>query len=162
MTSRIPTELRALRDLFHRCDPAPEHLVVAAYAAPSRTREWSGACSLELVADSAETPEPARVRHSGDYEKPRVLTFMMPGRVLEIGLTPTLPGMFRAAGSVINHAGHDEADGKVVVRHAEGECAGGLDDHGGFQVDDVPSGPVSVVFHPTRSSAPAVADWLVC
>jgi hypothetical protein len=158
MNWRIPSEFRRLREIFQTCDPVPEQAVAAAYAAMERKWDRREAGVLELVGDSAEAP--ARVR-SGGGPTPRVLTFMMPGRVLEMDLVPTIEGMYRASGMVMNRAGHTPPAGEVVLRHSAGECRGALDEHGAFRVADVPRGPLSVVFRPVRS-APAIADWLVC
>lgn len=160
MKPRIPTELRALRELFHACDPAPERVVNAAYTASARVREWCGSGVLELVSDSADAPVPSRVRGPRDAPEPRVLTFMTPGRVIEMDLVPALPGLLRATGMVISKAGHAAA-GELVVRHPEGELVGALDEHGTFRVEDIPSGPLSLVFRTARSE-PVIADWLVC
>lgn len=159
MSRRIPVELRALRDLFHRCDPTPDHMVHAAYAAAARVREWGGGVALELVGDSAEAPVPTRA--GAQRSESRVLTFLMPGRVLEIDLVPTVDGMFRASGMVISRAGQGIPEGEVVLRYPDGQQSGQLDKHGGFTVHDVPSGPLSMVFRPASAPA-AVADWLVC
>ncbi|MBB5154594.1 hypothetical protein [Saccharopolyspora phatthalungensis] len=153
-----PAELQRLRELFQSCDPIPEHAVVGAYGALVRRSPHQDPVVLKLVGDSADSP--ARVRSSGRPE-PRVLTFAMPGRVLEIDLIPTVGGQYRASGIVLNRAGQATPTGEVVLRHTAGECVGCLDEHGAFRVADVPRGPLSVVFRPVRS-APAVADWLVC
>ncbi|GAA0505594.1 hypothetical protein GCM10011581_32360 [Saccharopolyspora subtropica] len=156
MSRDLPTELRNLRALFQSFDPVPPHLAESAYAAVGR-RSPAGSAALELVGDSAESL--ARVRAPGP--EPRVLTFAMPGRVLELDLVPTVEGWYRASGMVLNRAGQAPPEGDVVLRHPAGECVGPLDEHGAFQVVDVPRGPLSVVFRPVRS-APAIADWLVC
>ncbi|MEV5541110.1 hypothetical protein AB0L13_30140 [Saccharopolyspora shandongensis] len=157
MSRWMPSELRRLREIFQSCDPVPERALAGAYSAMARRSPHLDRVALELVGDSAESS--ARVR-SGRPE-PRVLTFAMPGRVLEIDLVPTVAGQYRASGMVLNRAGHAAPAGEVVLRHPAGECAGPLDEHGAFRVPDVPRGPISVVFRPLRS-APAVADWLVC
>ncbi|MGW3468313.1 hypothetical protein ACWDKQ_07520 [Saccharopolyspora sp. NPDC000995] len=157
MNQRIPVELRGLRDLFRSCDPIPEQALAGAYAAMAQRSPIEDPVVLKLVGDSAESL--ARVR-SGQPE-PRVLTFAMPGRVLEVDLVPTVGGLYRASGMVLNRAGQAPPVGEVVLRHPAGECAGPLDEYGAFRVADVPRGPLSVVFRPVRS-APAVADWLVC
>jgi hypothetical protein len=159
MSFPIPPELRALRKFFHAHDPVPERVVTAGYAAAELARECDGTGTLELVSDSAETP--TKVRSSSGSSPTRVLTFAMPGRILEMDLVPTTPGMFRATGMVISRAGQGIPTGDVAVRHPFGQCTGGLDQHGGFRVEDVPSGPMSVVFRPTRAT-PAIADWFVC
>lgn len=157
MGSRFPAELQSLRRFFQQYDPAPEHTVAAAYAALGR-RFGAGATALELVADSAA--DQSRVR-STSGPQPRVLTFAMPGRVLELGLVPGRSGTFHASGMVLNRAGHTPPDGEVVIRHPRGSCRGDLDEYGVFEVDGVPRGPISVVLQ-SRCSAPAVTDWLVC
>ncbi|QUH05337.1 hypothetical protein HUO13_35220 [Saccharopolyspora erythraea] len=158
MRVRPPAELRVLRDLFETCDPAPQRLVEAAYAAASRKWSGGGSTALRLVGDSADAP--ARTRRAGMCDA-RVLTFAMPGRMLEMDLIPTTEGLFRAVGLVLGRPGHSAPAGDVVLRHATGESVGALDERGGFAVDDVPRGPLSVVFRQERST-PAVADWLVC
>jgi hypothetical protein len=158
MNQWMPAELRRLRELFQSCDPVPEHALAGAYAAMARRSSHQDPVVLKLVGDSAESL--ASVRSSARPE-PRVLTFAMPGRVLEIDLVPTVAGHYRASGIVLNRAGQAPPAGEVVLRHPAGECAGSLDEHGAFRVADVPRGPLSVVFRPDRSS-PAVADWLVC
>lgn len=157
MSNRVPSELRLLGDLFQACDPMPGHLLGAAYAAAG-TRKWRGAASLELVGDSAEAP--VATRASARTES-RVLTFLMPGRVLEVDLTPMVTGVFRASGMVISRAGQGVPSGELVVRHPAGQQSARLDKHGAFTVHDVPSGPLSLAFQPT-GAAPAVADWFVC
>ncbi|MGP4015142.1 hypothetical protein [Saccharopolyspora sp. 5N708] len=158
MNQRMPAELRRLRELFQSCDPIPEHALTGAYAAVRQRSADRDSEVLKLVGDSAESM--ASVRASGRPE-PRVLTFAMPGRVLEMDLIPTVGGQYRASGMVLNRAGQAPPVGEVVLRHPGGECSGSLDEHGAFRVADVPRGPLSVVFRPVRS-APAVADWLVC
>ena len=157
MSSRVPSELSLLHDLFQACDPTPDHLLGAAYAA-AHTRSWRGAVSLELVGDSAEAPVATR---AGARTEPRVLTFLMPGRVLEVDLTPTVMGVFRASGMVISRAGQGVPSGEIVLRHPTGQQSERLDKHGAFTVHDVPSGPLSLAFQPA-GAAPAVADWFVC
>ncbi|GAB3293779.1 hypothetical protein [Parasphingorhabdus pacifica] len=156
MTARTPSELRVLRDLFQVCDPTPDHLLGAAYAA--HARGWSGAVPLALVGDSTDTSVATRARATTES---RVLTFTMPGRILEVDLVPTVPGVFRAAGMVISRAGQGAPSGEVVLRTPGGQQSERLDRHGAFTVDDVPSGPLSMVFQPTGAQ-PAVADWFVC
>lgn len=156
---RFPGELRALRELFQSCDPAPPRIVGAAYAAVSRAREWTGSGVLELVSDSADDPARTAVR-AGEPVEARSLTFVVPGRVVELDLVPVVPGMLCASGVVISRAGQPPA-GELVVRHVDGQSAGELDEHGTFRVDDIPSGPVSPVLR-TGGSEAAVADWLVC
>ncbi|WP_433870433.1 hypothetical protein [Saccharopolyspora sp. CA-218241] len=151
-----PEELRALREIFQSCDPVPQRAVDAAYAAV-RFRSGTSTSALELVADSVD--EPAPVRSWGPAS--RVLTFLMPGRIVELELVPTVPGLYRVSGLVINRAGQSRPGGRLAVRHPAGERAAELDEHGAFAVPDVPRGPISVVFQAPRS-APAIADWLVC
>jgi hypothetical protein len=159
MSQSISSELAALRDLFHTCDPVPGSMVAAAYRAPGIARGWQGAGALELIGDSADAPPSAKTR-SGRIE-PRVLTFATPGRIIEMDLTSTTPGALRACGMVISRAGQGVPCGDVVVRHPDGVCSGPLDEHGAFRVEEIPSGPLSVVFRPYRAT-PAVADWFVC
>lgn len=159
MSRRMPIELRMLRDVFQACDPPPGHVLAAAYGAAARAQEWRGAVALELVGDSAEAPVPTRAG-AGQPES-RVLTFLMPGRVVEVDLVPTMSGVFRASGMVISRAGQGVPVGEVVLRHPSGHQVGPLDEHGGFAVQDVPSGPLSLVLR-SRSAPPAVADWIVC
>ncbi|GAA4853315.1 hypothetical protein [Saccharopolyspora rosea] len=156
--SWLPSELHGLRDLFQNCDPVPEHVLDAAYSAVGRRWDVSDQAVLELVGDSAEATTTVR---SAAGPEPRVLTFLMPGRILEMDLVPTVQGMCRASGMVVNRAGHTPPTGDVVLRHSAGHSAGELDAHGAFRVEDVPRGPLSVVYRPLRS-APAIADWLVC
>lgn len=158
-------ELRALRELFQTCDAVPNGAVTAAYAAGQQAGHCvSGArtaTALELVGDSADDPDPARVRAWRTPRESRVLTFMIPGRIVEMDLTTTTPGLVRASGIVISRSGQATPQGELVLRHPDGVCSGALDQHGAFHVDDVPRGPVCVAFRPDRS-APAIADWLVC
>ncbi|MER7013231.1 hypothetical protein ABT324_17575 [Saccharopolyspora sp. NPDC000359] len=158
MSAGMPGELRRLRDLFQSCDPVPERALAGAYAAMSRRADYQDPVPLQLIGDSAESL--AKVRSLGPPE-PRVLTFAMPGRVLELDLAPVAEDRYRVSGMVLNRAGGAPPSGDVVLRHRAGECASVLDDHGAFGAADVPRGPLSVVFWPLRS-APAVADWLVC
>ncbi|RKT84882.1 hypothetical protein SAMN05421805_10174 [Saccharopolyspora antimicrobica] len=158
MNGGLPSELRELRELFRCSDPVPERALAGAYAAMSRRMAYQDADSLRLIGDSAESS--AKVRSIGPAE-PRVLTFAMPGRVLELDLAPVAEDRYQVSGLVLNRAGGTPPTGDVVLRHRSGECAGALDEHGAFRVLDVPRGPLSVVFRPLRS-APAVADWLVC
>lgn len=158
MSAGLPSELRELADLFRSCDPVPERALAGAYAAMSRRAGYQDPVSLRLIGDSAESW--AKVRSIG-LPEPRVLTFAMPGRVLELELAPVEEDRYQVSGLVLNRAGGAPPTGGVVLRHRSGECAGALDEHGAFQVPDVPRGPLSVVFRPLRS-APAVTDWLVC
>ncbi|GAA2818936.1 hypothetical protein [Saccharopolyspora taberi] len=158
MRIRPPFELRVLRELFQTRDPAPERAVESAYAAASRRWADRGAAVLRLIGDSADTP--GKTRTSATAEA-RVLTFAMPGSLLEVDLVPTVQGMYRATGLVLASSGQGTPSGDVVLRHATGECVGELDDQGGFEVDDVPRGPLSVVLRQDEA-APAVTDWLVC
>lgn len=159
MTLEGLPELRALRELFQTCDPAPRGALVAAYAAANQAGR--GERALELVGDSADEPAAARVRGGRIAPRPRVLTFMMPGRIVEVDLTSSMPGMIRARGLVVNRSGQTAPSGRLVLHHPDGEASGPLDRYGAFQVDDVPRGPVRVAFHPTGHD-PVVADWLVC
>ncbi|MCA1283492.1 hypothetical protein [Saccharopolyspora sp. 7B] len=162
MSPRMPAELRVLRDLFELRDPAPVRVRDAAYAAAGLARARSGAAALELVGDSADAA--AAVRSGGaapDPAEPRVLTFLMPGRIVELDLVPTVPGLFRAAGMVISRSGQGRPEGDVLFRHPGGQCVAELDVAGAFRVTDVPTGPLGLVFRPV-GAAPAVADWLVC
>ena len=158
MKIRPPFELRVLRELFQTSDPAPQRAVETAYSAAARRWVDRGAEALRLIGDSADAP--ARTRASTAPET-RVLTFAMPGSVLEVDLVPTVQGMYRASGLVLSRSGQGTPSGDVVLRHATGESVGELDDHGGFEVDDVPRGPLSVVLR-QNAAAPAVTDWLVC
>ncbi|MER5391579.1 hypothetical protein [Saccharopolyspora sp. NPDC002686] len=158
MNPQLPSELRGLRDLFQSCDPVPDRALAGAYAAMSRRSGYRDPVALQLIGDSAESL--AQVRSIGPPE-PRVLTFAMPGRVLELDLLPVEDDRYEVSGMVLNRAGGAPPAGDVVLRHRVGECAGSLDEHGAFRVGDVPRGPLSVVFRPLRSE-PAVADWLVC
>lgn len=159
MSLSTAPELAVLRELFRTCDPAPDSMVSAAYRAPRLAHTWRDAGILELIGDSADAPRPAKMR-SGQSQ-PRVLTFAMPGRIIEMDLTATTPGALRASGMVISRAGQGVPGGDVVVRHPDGVCLGALDEHGAFRVEEIPSGPLSVVFQPDRAM-PAVADWFVC
>lgn len=158
MSQWISAELATLRDLFHTYDPAPGSVVTAAYRASRIARTRPVASTLELIGDSADAPT-AKTRSGGI--QPRALTFATPGRIIEMDLTPTTPGTLRASGMVISRAGQGVPCGDVVVRHPDGVCSGALDEHGTFRVDEIPSGPLSVVFRPDRAT-PAVADWFVC
>jgi hypothetical protein len=156
---KVPWELSGLRRLFDSRDPVPDSVVLAALAAPNTVRGWSGAEQLELVDDSAEAPVSANVRSWPG--KSRVLTFAAGTRVIEMDLASTAPGLMRASGMVLNRNDPGVPSGGVVLRHPSGQCGSPLDEHGRFLVDDVPRGPLSVVFRTDRS-APAVADWLIC
>ncbi|MEB3370268.1 hypothetical protein [Saccharopolyspora mangrovi] len=157
MKQRIPAELRRLRELFQTQDPVPERVLAGSYAAVAMRAADRDRGELKLVGDSAD--ERVGVRTGGPQS--RVLTFAMPGRVLEMDLVPTASGLVRASGLVLNRSGQASPAGEVVLRHPAGERSGELDRHGAFQVSDVPRGPLSVVFRPERAE-PAIADWLVC
>ncbi|MEU6127575.1 hypothetical protein ABZ805_00240 [Saccharopolyspora sp. NPDC047091] len=162
MSPRMPAELRVLRDLFELRDPAPGRVRDAGYAAAGLARSRSGAASLELVGDSADAAAAVRSGSAtAEPAEPRVLTFLMPGRIVELDLVQTVPGLFRAAGLVISRAGQRRPAGDVLFRHAGGECVAELDEAGAFRVADVPAGPLGVVFR-SAGAAPAVADWLIC
>jgi hypothetical protein len=156
MRQPIPAEIRRLRELFDAQDPVPESVLAASYAAVSVRARQREPVSLKLIGDSAEEPVGTR---SG--AQPRVLTFAMSGRVLELDLVPMACGIYRVSGMVLGRAGHTPPSGEVVLRRPDGEHRGVIDEHGAFEVTDVPRGPVSVVFRPERAE-PAVADWLVC
>ncbi|MDR7302316.1 hypothetical protein [Haloactinomyces albus] len=159
----MPSELLALGELFRTCDPAPEHAMAGAYGASELARNGidSDALALELVSDSAEAPAAEALRSWPGGRETRELTFVLPGRVVELDLVSTVPGMFRATGMVISRAGQAVPTGAVALRHPAGQCVGELDAHGGFRIDDVPAGPLSVLLRTARSGC-AVADWLVC
>ncbi len=161
MSDFVPDELRVLRTVFQLCDPVPECALDAAYAAARFvSSEGSPATEvLELVADSADTPGPALTR--GADRTSRVLTYALPGRVLEMDLIPTVPGMLTARGIVLDRAGSHGLGASVTLRHPDGDHTGVLDRHAAFRIDDVPAGPLSVMLRPTGST-PLVADWLVC
>ncbi|GAA2329321.1 hypothetical protein GCM10009854_00080 [Saccharopolyspora halophila] len=156
MKQRMPTEIHRLRELFTTEDPVPEKVLAASYAAVAVRSESADPVPLQLVGDSAEEPVGTR---SG--AQPRVLTFAMPGRVLELDLMPITCGLYRVSGMVLARAGDAPPSGEIVLRRPDREYRGVLDEHGAFEVSDVPRGPVSVVFRPERAE-PAVADWLVC
>lgn len=156
MSQRMPAEIRRLRELFTTEDPVPEAVLNASYAAVALRSENRDSLSLKLIGDSAEEPVGTR---SG--AQPRVLTFAMPGRVLELDLVPMGCGLYRVSGMVLGRAGHTPPSGEIVLRHPGGEHRGAIDEYGAFEVSDVPRGPVSVVLRPERAE-PAVADWLVC
>lgn len=160
MSFRPPFEMQVLRKIFSLGDPPPEHLRDAAYSVPNRTAAWTGAAALELISDSAEAAEPA-VRGADEDERARVLTFVTPGRIIEMDLLPHVPGQVRASGMVLSKAGSTASTGQLVLRHPAGERVGELDEHGAFRIDGVPRGPLSVAFR-TGGSEPAVADWFVC
>ncbi|MGW0891802.1 hypothetical protein [Saccharopolyspora sp. NPDC002578] len=162
MSPRMPAELRVLRDLFQLCDPPPGQVRTAAYAAAGLARGRADAAALELVGDSADAPAPVRSSASGPGDpEPRVLTFLMPGRIVELDLVPMVQGLFRASGMVISRSGQGRPEGDVLLRHPGGECVAELDEFGAFRATDVPAGPLGVVFRQVGST-PAVADWLVC
>lgn len=155
----ISPELAALRDFFRTYDPLPASVVAAAYRAPGLAREWRGVGTLELIGDSTDVPVPTRTRSW--RAEPRVLTFATPGRVIEMDLIPTTPGALRASGMVIGRAGQGVPPAEIAVRHPRGVCLGEVDEYGAFRVEDIPGGPLSVVFRPLHAM-PAVADWFVC
>ncbi|WP_406688510.1 hypothetical protein REH65_18820 [Saccharopolyspora sp. ID03-671] len=157
MNQRIPAELRKLRELFQTEDPVPERVLAGSYAAVAMRTSGRDRGELKLVGDSAD--ERVGVRTGGPQN--RVLTFAMPGRVLEMDLVPAASGLVTVSGLVLNKAGQASPTGEIVLRHPAGERSGELDRHGAFQVTDVPRGPLSVVYRPERAE-PAFADWLVC
>lgn len=167
MTSHTPNEFLDLRDLFQAQDPVPEHVTAAAYAALRVAHEFRelDAGRLELISDSAESPDftPARSRSGGLLV--RTLTFAVPGGLLGVDFVATAPRLLCATGMVIDtpSAGdvRDFFAGSVELRHPKGRLAGELDEHGAFRLDDVPSGPLSVVYRP-RGCPPTVSDWMVC
>lgn len=156
MKQRMPAEVRRLRELFTSEDPVPENVWTASYAAVAMRSGARSTVPLQLVGDSAEEPVGTR---SG--ARPRVLTFAMPGRVLELDLVPMTCGLYRVSGMVLARSGDVPPAGEIVLRRPDREYRGVLDEHGAFEVSDVPRGPISVVFRPERAE-PAIADWLVC
>lgn len=162
MNPPFPPELRALREILVECDPAPPSVAEGGYAAPEVAGEWrnSDSVPLELVSDSADMPSPTRFVSRPVRLRPRVLTFMTPGRIVEVELVTTLPRLMQASGIVISRAGQGVPEGHLVIRHPAGERNGELDRHGAFQIDDLPRGPLSVVFRPAGGT-PAIADWIV-
>ena len=160
MRTRKPAELRVLDDLFHQCDPPPGRMLTAAYAAVGRAHGFEDPSGLELIGDSAD--EPANTRLHGAASRTRVLTYLMPGRIVEVDLVPMVGGMLRASGIVLNQAGDGVPQGEVVLRCADDQHIAELDENGRYGAADLHSGPLSVVFRPAGTAAPAVADWLVC
>lgn len=159
MSSGDYEELRALRAWFEETDPAPAHLTEVAYAALDLAGQADGAGALELIGDSAEERVPTR--SAARAAESRVLTFLMPGRLVELDLVSTVPGSCRASGVVVSRSGQGVTSGDVALRHPGGERVAALDRFGVFAVDDVPRGPLSVVLRPAGAE-PAVANWLVC
>ena len=128
MSAEIPPELRVLRDLFTTTDPVPSHLVEAGYAAPGLVRDRDDAAvRLELVSDSADMSSSTRLCGQRGRTGSRVLTFMMPGRIVEIDLVRSAARTLRATGIVISRAGQGVPAGLVAVRYPGGQCAGELD-----------------------------------
>lgn len=160
MIPRMPAELRVLREMFHRGDPLPDRMLDAAYAAAGRRHGFDRHTGLELIGDSAQ--DPGRTRSDSAGPDTRVLTYLMPGRIVEVDLVPLHEDVFRASGIVLDHLRDGPAQGEVLLRSADEQHAIGLDEMGRFGTADVTAGPLSVIFHPAGEPAPAVADWLVC
>lgn len=165
MSTRKPFELRSLGEMFRERDAVPESAVTAAYAAIGRSAHTARTTELALIADSAdsareETPEPEGAGYEID-DPARTLAFALPGRVIELELIPNGAKQFRARGMVVSRAGQPVPSGTFALRHNRGEAGGKLDACGGFVVDQVPAGPLSVRFI-TTSGVVAISDWFVC
>lgn len=159
MRPRMPAELRVLGEMFQRGDPVPDRMRDLAYAA-GRRRGIDHGSGLELIGDSAE--DLTRTRSGGAEPDVRVLTYLMPGRIVEVDLVPLREGLFEASGIVLDEVRGGPARGEVLLRTAAEQHAAELDADGRFGTAEVQAGPLSVVFHPAGEQRPAVADWLVC
>ncbi|MGJ7905749.1 hypothetical protein ACOQFL_04630 [Actinopolyspora sp. H202] len=172
VSTGIPEELRSLGRLFRSTDPTPERAIGAAYGAVRRlSRERDSGGALEPLGDSAVRCRAFGESHgaAGDWwgaAGVRTLSFAAPGRLVELELRQTRPGLFLARGIVLNRAGQPGPWGTVIVRHGRGECRGELDDCGGFAVAGVPAGPICLRLHTWRADGlvtqRAGSDWFVC
>lgn len=131
---------------FRTVEPVPEAVSAAARAAFGR--RVPGAVPARLV---SETDPPVAATLRGPA--PRLLTFKGGGRTVEVELTPAERG-FEIAGRLL-----PPADARVRVRRTDGEITGRTGSGGRFVVEEVPPGPVSLLFLlPDGSSV--VTGWV--
>ncbi|NYH78733.1 hypothetical protein FHR84_002058 [Actinopolyspora biskrensis] len=161
MSAAPPPELNLLGELFLAGDPAPRRAFAGAYRAVEKVlgRRAPDARLVPLsdTADRAELVPGLEERAGG----PRVLTFGAPGRVVELELVTTAPGLLRAGGVVLSRTGQSLAGGVLSVRHGAGESHDVLDDCGGFLVRGIAAGPVRVLLR-SRWGSSAATDWFAC
>ncbi|NHD16456.1 MULTISPECIES: hypothetical protein [unclassified Actinopolyspora] len=159
-TAPLP-ELNLLGELFRLGDPAPRRAIASAYRAVERFRGGrSPNARLVPLSDTADRPE-SSPGSDADAEGPRVLTLGAPGRVVELELVGTGPGLFSAAGVVLGRTGQSQAGGVLSVRHGAGESHDVLDHCGGFLVRGIAAGPVSVLLR-SRWGFSVATDWFTC
>lgn len=153
-------ELLALRELFRAYDPAPDSANAAACAARVSARGLrTNAMPLTLLSDSAAETAPL-LRESGLWPGARALTFGVREYLIDFDVLPSAPQTLTASGLVLCRSGQPLPYGSLTFRYPDDEVHSELDPFGRFTAEQIPAGPVSVVFH-TRRGVPAVADWVV-
>jgi len=141
--------------MFHLLDPVPDHVLVAAMAAPEVVAAWRDldAGLLDILADSALQPMAAGMRSGGG---PRLVTFGDSADSctveVEVGVEPS--GTLRLVGLVL-----PTGPGELEVRHPGGVLRVSVDELGRFRASGVPSGPLSFVLHPNGERT-ATTDWI--
>ncbi|WP_017976961.1 hypothetical protein [Actinopolyspora halophila] len=158
MSAAPPPELNLLGKLFLAGDPTPRRALASAYRAVEKL--LGGQAPNARLVPLSDTAELASGLDEG-ADGPRVLTFGVPGRVVELELVATGPGLLRAGGMVLSRTGQSQAGGVLSVRHGAGESHDVLDDCGGFLVRGIAAGPVSVLFR-SRWGFGAATDWFAC
>lgn len=146
-----PQLLARLAELLARVEPVTEEVVTAARGSFA----WRGpdADLAELVYDSAVDEDPlVGVRGGGSA---RQLTFE--GQGLTVDMEVASPDR-RVVGQLV-----PPRAARIELRHPKGSRFVDTDDHGRFQVDGLPHGPVSLRCRPADApDAPGTTtDWLV-
>lgn len=138
--------LKLVSAAFRTVEPVPEAVSAAARAAFGR--RVGGAEWARLVSEADLRPDPA-LRGPA----PRLLTFEGGGRAVEVEFAPAGRG-FEIAGRML-----PPTAAQVRVRHTDGEIAGRAEPDGRFVVEEVPPGPVSLLFHLPDGST-VVTGWI--
>ena len=136
-----------LRRAVAEHDPVPESVVAAARA--SLTWLTIDAELARLVEDSSLVGAGTRA-----VEQPVILTFDS-GTVVVTLEVMSLDDLRQITGHI------DGSFTSVLVRHRDGELTAPIDPHGRFRVDEVPAGPVSLVFQAIEPGGrPFTTEWV--
>lgn len=145
--------LGTIRDMFERADPVPDRVRAAAHAA-IELRDLDAQLA-ELLRDSAVDEvdrELAGVRGAGTVA--RLLTFSVGAeRYVEVDVENDGERHRTLAGYVVPGDA-----GRLMVEHAGGHLSGEIDEHGGFSVARVASGPIRLRVS-LDGARPIVTQW---